>query len=84
MQATAAILLLVMSGNMQPAMAQTAAATGGSTQQKDPDGPAAQPATGADQSNLPSMPAPKLTEPLYLRDTGRDYTQQHPFWFPIR
>ena len=26
------------------------------------------------------MPAPKLTEPLYLRDTGRDYTHLHPMF----
>ena len=25
-------------------------------------------------------PAPKLTGPLYLRDTGRDYTRLHPFF----
>jgi outer membrane protein len=79
MQATAAILLLSMSGNIQPAMAQ-AAATSVSVQQKDPTAPATQAPTGVDQSNLPTVPAPKLTEPLYLRDTERDYTKQHPFW----
>jgi outer membrane protein TolC len=30
------------------------------------------------QSNLP--PAPKLTEPLYLRDTAKDYTRLHPMF----
>jgi len=29
---------------------------------------------------LPQAPAPKLTEPLYLRPTGKDYTQPIPFW----
>jgi len=60
MQAVAAIGLLLMSGNTQPAPAQTA--------------------TGAAQSNLPVNPAPKLTEPLYLRDTGKDYTHLHPLF----
>ena len=65
LQATAAIALLVVSGNIQTAGAQAATAT-----------PAAQTAAG----NLPPAPAPKLTGPLYLRDTGRDYTHQHPFF----
>ena len=60
MQATAAMLLLVMSGNMQPALAQT----GVGAQQTNPATVAAPPATAADQSNLPPVPAPKLTEPL--------------------
>jgi len=57
MQAVAAIALLLMSGNTQPALAQAT--------------------PGADQNNLPATPAPKLTEPLYLRDTGKDYTHLH-------
>ena len=65
LQATAAIVLLVVSGNIQTAGAQAATAT-----------PVAQTAAG----NLPPAPAPKLTGPLYLRDTGRDYTHQHPFF----
>ena len=76
MQATAAIVLLLMSGSTQPALAQAAS---GTTQQTSPTQPATQPPTGADQ-NLPPTPAPKLTEPLYLRDTGTDYTHQHPFF----
>jgi len=67
MQATAAIALLLMSGNVQPAVAQTAA------QQSAPAAPAA-----AASENVP--PAPKLTEPLYLRDTGTDYTHLHPMF----
>ena len=31
--------------------------------------------TAAGQPGLPQAPAPKLTEPLYLRDTGMDYTK---------
>lgn len=79
MQATAAIVLLLMSGNTQPTLGQAAAAPSGVAQQSDPMAPAALPATGADQSNLPPTPAPKLTEPLYLRDTAKDYTHLHPF-----
>jgi outer membrane protein len=76
MQATAAIVLLLMSGNMQPALAQVNVGTGGA-QQPSATAPAQQAPTGADQ-NLPPTPAPKLTEPLYLRDTGIDYTHLHP------
>jgi outer membrane protein TolC len=74
LQATAAIALLIVSGNIQTAGAQAATAT-----------PVAQTAAGTSSStagpaagNLPA--APKWTEPLYLRDTGRDYTHQHPFF----
>ena len=74
LQATAAIALLMVSGNIQTAGAQAATAT-----------PVAQTAAGTSSStagpaagNLPA--APKWTEPLYLRDTGRDYTHQHPFF----
>jgi outer membrane protein len=36
------------------------------------------------QPGLPQAPAPKLTEPLYLRDTGIDYTKpKSHFWNPI-
>ncbi len=76
LQATAAIALLVMSGNVQMAGAQTATAAGqGSTT-----------ATAA-VGNLPAAPAAsnqapavKLTEPLYLRDTGKDYTRLKPMF----
>jgi outer membrane protein TolC len=76
LQATAAIALLVMSGNVQMAGAQTATAAGqGSTT-----------ATAA-VSTLPASPAAsnqapavKLTEPLYLRDTGKDYTRLKPMF----
>ncbi len=78
MQATAAIALLLMSGNMQPVLAQVNVGTGG-TQPPSATAPAQQAPTGADQ-NLPPTPAPKLTEPLYLRDTGIDYTRLHPLF----
>ena len=64
----AAIALLLMSVSTQPVVAQG------------PTAQVAQPATGTNQTNLPQTPAPKLTEPLYLRDTTTDYTRQHPFY----
>ena len=90
MQATAAIGLLLMSEFAQPGLAQATAAPAGATQQTGatqagPTTPAVQTPTGADQNNLPQEPEPKLTEPLYLRDTGTDYTHLHPmFKNPIR
>jgi outer membrane protein len=69
MQAAASIGLLLMSMSTQPVLAQ---------QQATPPAPAANQtvtnnATG--QQVLPQAPEPKATEPLYLRDTGHDYTK---------
>jgi len=66
LQATVAIALLLVSGNVQMAGAQTAQPA------------AAQASTTA--STPPPAPTPKLTEPLYLRDTGRDYTHLKPMF----
>ena len=77
MQATAAIALLLMSGTARPGVAQAGAGQAAVAQQVDPARPVAQAATGADQNSLPTAPPPKLTEPLYLRDTGKDYTHLH-------
>jgi len=77
LQATAAIALLVLSGNVQPALAQAGPAAATTLQQT---GATTGQPTGADQ-NLPQVPAPRLTEPLYLRDTGTDYTHAHG-WVP--
>jgi outer membrane protein len=77
LQGMAAIALLLMSVSTQPAPAQEAAPASGAVQLS---GPAAQPAAVANQNNLPSTPAPKLTEPLYLRDTAKDYTHLHPMF----
>jgi outer membrane protein len=76
MQATAAIALLLMSGLTQPGLAQAGAA---------PAQPAAPVVTGTDKVDLlPAPPPPKLTEPLYLRDTPKDYTHLKPMlWNPI-
>jgi outer membrane protein len=91
MQAAASIALLLMSGLTQPGIAQQT----NPTPQPPPDAQtrpsATQPAppqavqndtTG--QVGLPQAPAPKLTEPLYLRDTGIDYTKpKSHFWNPL-
>ena len=74
LQATVAVLLVTMSGNMQPALAQAA-------QQPTATQSAATAPTGADQNSLPQMPAPKPVGPLYLRDTSIDYTHAHG-WVP--
>ena len=70
LQAMAAIALLLMSVSTQPVLAQGATGAQQTTT-------SAQPASGAD---LPATPEPKLTEPLFLRDTATDYTRQHSFY----
>ena len=89
LQATAAIALLLMSVTVEPLAAQaqnapappadTTAPRTPATAQTSATQPAQGQPTGADQSNLPQAPAPKLTQPLYLRDTGKDYTHLHGF-----
>jgi outer membrane protein TolC len=78
MQAAASIGLLLMSVSTQPGFSQ---------QQQPPTPPAASSSVSVSNGQttvpgaLPSEPEPKLTEPLYLRDTPRDYTQPKPmFW----
>jgi outer membrane protein len=79
MQATASIALLLMSVSTQPGIAQQT--------QTSPTRPA--PAQGVvtdttGQPGLPQAPAPKYTEPLFLRDTARDYTRpKSHLWNPI-
>ena len=96
MQAAASIALLLMSGWTQPGMAQqqtnsqTNPQTNPTTQtppQTNPSAPApAQPVVNdtTGQPGLPQVPAPKLTEPLYLRDTPADYSKpKSHLWNPI-
>ncbi len=68
MQAAASIGLLLMSISTQSGLAQ---------QQTNPAAPAAQtvPNDLTGQAGLPQAPEPKLTEPLFLRDTAHDYTK---------
>jgi outer membrane protein len=68
MQAAASIGLLLMSVTTQSALGQ----------QTNPTAPAASQTVVNDTTGtpgLPQAPQPKLTEPLYLRDTGKDYTK---------
>jgi outer membrane protein len=77
MQGAASIALLLMSLCTQPGMAQ----------QTDPTAPAAPQPVSNDTTGrpgLPQAPAPKLTEPLFLRDTSIDYTKpKSHFWNPL-
>jgi outer membrane protein len=86
MQAAASIALLLMSVWTQPAMAQQTSTPQPAAQQPNPTQPAPPQAITNDttgQVGLPQAPAPKPTGPLYLRDTGRDYTQpKSHFWIP--
>jgi outer membrane protein TolC len=77
MQAAASIGLLLMSVNMQPALAQQTNPTAPATPQT-----VVNDTTG--QVGLPQAPQPKLTEPLYLRSTNRDYSKpKSHIWNPI-
>jgi outer membrane protein len=83
MQAAASIALLLMSMCTQPGMAQQTSPT----TPTNPTAPAAPQAVQNDttgQAGLPQAPAPKPTEPLFLRDTAVDYTKpKSHFWNPI-
>ena len=79
LQATAAIALLVMSGNMQMAGAQVTQTTT-AMQSSSSAAPSASNLPAAPAGNQPTEVTPKLTEPLYLRDTGRDYTRLKPMF----
>jgi outer membrane protein len=87
MQAAASIALLLMSVCTQPGMAQQTSPTTQTPPQTNPTTPAQPQAVQNDttgQPGLPQAPAPKLTEPLYLRDTGTDYTKpKSHLWNPI-
>jgi outer membrane protein len=81
MQATAGIALLLMSVWTQPGVAQQTNPAPSATK---PAPPQAIQNDTTGQAGLPQAPAPKLTEPLYLRDTGVDYTKpKSHFWNPI-
>ena len=85
MQAAASIALLLMSVSTQPGMAQQT--TPQTQTQTSPTAPAPPQGVVSDTTGtpgLPQAPAPKPTEPLYLRDTPTDYTQpKSHFWNPI-
>jgi outer membrane protein len=93
MKAAAAVSLVLLSSmgqTMQAQQAGTPAQTApSSTQtQTNPTAPAAPQAVQTDttgQPGLPQAPDPKLTEPLFLRDTAKDYTRlkRHSFRDPF-
>jgi outer membrane protein len=87
MQAAASIALLLMSGWTQPGLAQQPSSTTQAPPQTNPTAPAAPQPVQNDttgQPGLPQAPAPKPTEPLYLRDTSIDYTKpKSHIWNPI-
>jgi outer membrane protein len=79
MQGAASIALLLMSLCTQPSLAQQ---TQTSPTTPAPPQPVVSDTTG--QAGLPQAPAPKPTEPLFLRDTSRDFTKpKSHFWNPI-
>jgi len=84
MQAAASVALLLMSLCTQPGMAQqqTSPPPQTSPTAPAPPQPVVNDTTG--QPGLPQAPAPKLTEPLYLRDTNVDYSKpKSHFWNPV-
>jgi outer membrane protein len=96
MQAAASIALLLMSGWTQPGMAQQQTNPNPNPQTNPTPQPPPQPNPTASappqpvqsdttgQAGLPQAPPPKLTEPLYLRDTPIDYTKpKSHLWNPI-
>ena len=84
MQAAASIALLLMSGWTQPGTAQQPTPAPPQTNPTAPAPPQAVQNDTTGQPGLPQAPAPKLTEPLYLRDTAIDYTKpKSHFWNPI-
>jgi outer membrane protein len=85
MQAAASISLLLMSVWTQPVMAQQTNPTGQTTPSAtQPAPPQAVQNDTTGQHGLPQAPAPKATEPLYLRDTGTDYTKPNShLWNPL-
>jgi outer membrane protein len=84
MQAAASIALLLMSVSTQPGIAQQQTAPQTQTNPTAPAQPQSVVSDTTGTPGLPQAPAPKLTEPLFLRGTSVDYTQpKSHFWNPI-
>ncbi len=86
LQATAAVCLVLVSGvTTTPGFAQQQTAppqTVSNPTAAAPAAPIQNDTTG--NSGLPPAPAPKLTQPLFLRDTGKDYGRpKSHFWNPL-
>src|ERR1700731_3434014 len=73
-----------MIGGTTPGLAQQQAPTQTVSNPTAPAAPAPVQNDTTGNPALPQAPAPKLTEPLYLRDTGKDYgrPKKH-FWNPL-
>lgn len=85
MQAAVSIALLLMSVSTQPIVAQQTNPSPEPQTQVSPTAPATQqPAVTPTTAPMPQAPEPKLTEPLYLRNTNIDYTKpKSHFWNPF-
>ena len=84
LQAAASIALLLMSVTTQPGMAQQTTSPAPQTSPTAPAPPQAIVNDTTGQNGLPQAPAPKYTEPLFLRDTAHDYTKpKSHLWNPI-
>ncbi len=80
MQAAASIALLLMSMTTQPGLAQQAGAAPQTQVQVTPAAPQGTQNGTTQENGMPQAPQPKLTEPLYLRDTDKDYTHLKPMF----
>lgn len=85
MQAAASIALLLMSVSTQPIVAQQTNPSPEPQTQVNPTVPATQqPAVTRTTAPMLQAPEPKLTEPLYLRNTSIDYTKpKSHLWNPF-
>jgi outer membrane protein len=84
LQATAAVCLVLMSGGTTPGLAQQQAPTQTVSNPTAPAAPAQVQNDTTGNPALPQAPAPKLTQPLFLRDTGKDYGRpKSHFWNPL-
>ncbi len=81
LKAGATVALLLLSSAGQQGFAQQA----GATSATQPASPQKVQNDTTSQPGLPQAPEPKLTEPLYLRDTAKDYThlKKHTFRAPF-
>lgn len=81
LKAGATVALLLLSSAGQQGFAQQA----GATSATQPASPQKVQNDTTNQPGLPQAPEPKLTEPLYLRDTAKDYThlKKHTFRAPF-
>ena len=75
LQAAASVCLVLMSSGLQQGFAQQSQTPQTVTNPTAPATPAVIQNDTTGNPALPQAPQPKLTEPLFLRDTARDYTK---------